>query len=90
LLSKWLSEQHPFVERTQGAWWRVYTLYEEVETRSRELVSGSGKNKVKATQLTGLPHAVLFLQSMGAFFFIRLRQDTLQLAAERNGEATAP
>jgi hypothetical protein len=23
-------------------------------------------------------------------FFIRLRQDTLQLAAERNGEATAP
>jgi hypothetical protein len=24
------------------------------------------------------------------FFFIRLRQDTLQLAAERNGEATAP
>jgi len=31
-----------------------------------------------------------FFNLLAEFYFIRLRQDTLQLAAGRNGEATAP
>jgi hypothetical protein len=39
----------PFVERTRGAWCRLYTLHEEVETLSRGLVSGSGRKRLLQT-----------------------------------------